>query len=113
MGNGQPSYQRDIYTFKAAATLAAKRQTALGLLNTSLSTQWLKASNDGADAGTATVTELKASLAGGTVGYTYSLMNFWWEDFLFLAASTGRTAGIVSYEHRVIDGLKLAIAIGS
>ena len=113
MGVVHSSNQQNVYTFNATTSLAAKRQTPLGLLDSNLTLQWQKPSNDGTYAGAATVLELRASLAGATVGYTRSLMDFWWEDFLFLAASTDRAAGIVSYEHRVIDGLNLAVAIES
>ncbi len=112
-GNSSPATQPDIYTGKATASFDARRQTALGLFDTGLSVQWLKASNDGTDAGTVSITELKASLAGATVGYTSSLMDFWAEDFLFLAATTSRTAGLISYEHSLTHDLKLAVALES
>ena len=109
--NGKPSFQRYTKTYEATGTLATQRQTPLGELDTGITAQWLKASDDGTHAGDASVQELKAALAGGTVGYTSSLMNFWSEDFQFLAAAPNRTAGIVSYEHRVFADTKLALAV--
>lgn len=57
--------------------------------------------------------EVKTSLAGGTVGYTDLLMNFWNEDFQFLAAAPNRAVGIVCYEHPVARDLMLAVAVES
>lgn len=110
-GRGTPSSARYINTLEANATIETKRKTALGDLETTFMSRWAKTSDDGTNPGTATVQELKASLKGGTVGYTDSLMNFWSEDFLFTATSPKRTIGIASYERDITDDAKLAIAI--
>lgn len=110
---GTPSFARSIDTATALATLDTRQQTTFGGLSTHLLAQWQKASNDGTEAGTATVQSLYGSLAGATVGYTYSLMNFWFGDFQFLATTPDLSVGIASYEHPIADHLKLAVAAES
>jgi hypothetical protein len=72
-----------------------------------------KASNDGSSAGTFTIQSLYGSLAGATLGYTGSLMNFWNGDFQFLATTPNLSVGIASYEHAIAQQLKLALAVES
>jgi hypothetical protein len=75
--------------------------------------QWQKATNDDTERGTATVQSLYGTLAGLTVGYTSSLMDFWGGDFQFLATTSNESVGIVAYEHAIMNNVKLAIAAES
>ncbi len=54
-----------------------------------------------------------ASLAGATVGYTSSLMDFWNGDFLFTATTPEISVGIASYEFQLSDTTRLAFAAES
>jgi Porin subfamily len=110
--SGSPA-ARSINTATAIAILDTRQATPLGELSTNLLAQWQKASHDGTDAGSATVQSLYGSLAGATVGYTHSLMNFWFGDFQFLATTPDLSVGIASYEHQIADHLKLAAAVES
>lgn len=93
--------------------LDTKRATPLGDLVTNTEVQWLKANNDGTDGGTVTVQSLYGSLAGATVGYTSSLMDFWYGDFLFTATTPEISVGIASYEFQLSDTTSLAFAAES
>ncbi len=108
-----PSQPRTVNTLTASANLDITRTTAIGDLETSLNFQWLKTSDDEGKFGAFSVQELYGSLAGWTVGYTDSLMNFWSGDFQFTAAAPKRTVGIVSFERDITDDWKLAVAIES
>jgi hypothetical protein len=93
--------------------LDTKRATPIGDLVTNTEVQWLKASNDGTDGGTVTVQSLYGSLAGATVGYTSSLMDFWNGDFLFLATTPELSVGIAAYEFQLVKNTMLAFAAES
>lgn len=111
--DGTSNNPTSINTTTASATLDTKRATSLGTLTTSTTAQWQKASNDGTDTGKATVQSLYGSVAGVTVGYTNSLIDFWGGDFAFLATTPNVSVGLVSYEHAITNNLKLAVAAES
>ncbi len=111
--SGTPSSARISNTLDASLTLDTTRTTALGDLDTAFGLKWTKASDDETRAGSVSVQSLSASLAGWTVGYTDSLMNFWSGDFQFSATAPSRSVGVVSYERELREGLKLALAVES
>ncbi len=90
-----------------------KSITRLGDLTTNMQVQWLKATNDGTDLGTATIQSLYGSMNGVTAGYTSSLMNFWGGDFLFTASTPNISVGIVSYEAPLNENFRIAAAVES
>jgi hypothetical protein len=88
--------------------LETTTKTAAGNVSTVLG---LKASRDsGGDAGLINMSEGYVAWAGWKVGYTDSLMNFWDGDFQFSANAPSRSIGRVSYEAKVTEDLKLALA---
>jgi hypothetical protein len=111
--DGTSNTPTSINTTTASANLDTKRRTSLGTLTTGTTAQWQKATNDGTDTGKATVQSLYGSLAGVTVGYTSSLIDFWGGDFAFLATTPNVSVGLVSYEHAITNNLKLAVAAES
>ncbi len=61
-----------------------------------------------------TLSEGTAALAGATVGYTDSVMNFWdGSDFQFSATAPSRTVGVVRYEHEIFENSKLGLSLES
>lgn len=93
--------------------LDTKQATPLGDLTTNTEVQWLKASDDGTDGGRVTVQSLYGSLAGATIGYTSSLMDFWSGNFLFTATTPELSVGIASYEFQLSNTTRLAVAAES
>ena len=59
----------------------------------------------------AQLSDATVSLAGVTVGYTDSVMNFWDGDFQSSAAVPSRTVGVARYEHEVFENAKLGISL--
>ncbi len=111
--DGTSNNPTSTYTATAKANLDTSRKTSLGTLTTNTMLQWQKSTNDGTQNGNATVQSLYGSLAGVTVGYTNSLIDFWGGDFQFLATTSSESVGLVSYEHAILDNVKLAVAAES
>ncbi|MGA7972778.1 MAG: porin [Pseudolabrys sp.] len=101
----------DVITFTYKPSLATTTPMALGDFKTTfeLSTQY--ASDDGNQV--TTLSEGTAQLAGATVGYTDSVMNFWDGDFQFSAAVPARTVGVVRYEYGIFKNSKLGLSLES
>jgi hypothetical protein len=100
-----------LHTVTGTARLDITRDTSVGELKTAGEATWSWDSD--ANVGSGWISELYASLAGVTVGYTDSLMNFWSGDFSFQATAPARTVGIVSWKHEFTDALSLTIAAES
>lgn len=108
---GTPAKNTIVHTFTAKPRLETTRQTALGELKTVAELTW--SVDDDSGLGALNGSELYASLAGFTAGYTDSLMNFWSGDFSFTATAPKRTVGIVSYKYELSDAASIAAAIES
>ena len=97
--------------------LETTRQTKLGEFKTTVAADWSKATGDGTQNGTASISGwsvgLNGKLGGLTVGYTGSLMSFWEGDFLSTASAPGRSANTIVYEYEFSDAHKLAIGLES
>jgi hypothetical protein len=108
---GTPAKGTTVHTVTAKGRLETTRQTALGELKTAAELTW--SADDDSGLGTGSASELYASLAGLTVGYTDSLMNFWSGDFSFNATAPKRTVGVVSYKYELSDAASITAAIES
>lgn len=108
---GTPASSSIVNTFTAQAGLETTRQTSLGELKTVGRVTW--SVDDDANLGIGSVSELYASLAGVTVGYSDSLMNFWSGDFSFNATVPIRTVGLVSYKLELSDATSVTVAVES
>lgn len=102
----EPSY---LNTGNVSGRIDTTRKTAFGDLTTGFEVKYEKTSNDGGN-GTLTLIEGIASLAGVSVGYTDSLMNFWDGDFQFSATSPKRTVGVVHYDRKIADTWSFTLA---
>jgi hypothetical protein len=101
----------DVTTFTYSPSLATTTPTALGALKTAFELSIKYASDDSSLV--TTLSEGTVALAGATVGYTGSVMNFWEGDFEFSATVPSRTVGVVRYEHEVFESLKLGLSLES
>jgi hypothetical protein len=108
---GVPARRTTVHTVTATGRLETTRKTALGELTTAGELTW--SADDDSGIGTWYASELYASLAGFTVGYTDSLMNFWSGEFSFNATAPQRTVGIVSYKYELSDAASITAAIES
>ena len=98
-----------VRTFTYEPTFNTTTPTALGDFATTLDIT-IKRSSD-TTALSAQLSDATASLAGATVGYTDSVMNFWDGDFQSTATVPARTVGVVRYEHEVFENAKLGISL--
>jgi len=76
-----------------------KTQTGLGELTTGLGMSVTYTSNPSNTQ--YTIDDATVSLAGVTVGYTYSVIGFWDGDFQFSANAPSRTVGVARYERTI------------
>lgn len=90
-------------------SIEATTPTALGDLATSLDLSIERSSDNTLLA--ATLEEGTLALAGLTVGYTDSVMNFWDGDFQATANVPSRTVGVVRYEHEIFENAKLGLSL--
>jgi hypothetical protein len=111
--NGTVSAGTISNTVSANLGLEVTRQTALGELKTTVGAEWSKATDDGTQNGSASVSGWSVGLGGLTVGYTGTLMSFWDGSFLTTANSPGRSANTVVYEHEFDDNNKIAAGLES
>jgi len=111
--NGTASRGSFVNTLSADIGLETAHQTGLGEFKTSFSANWSKATGDGTENGTASVSGWSVGLAGLTVGYTGSLMSFWEGDFISQANAPGRTANTIVYEYEFPDDNKVALGLES
>jgi hypothetical protein len=115
--NGTVSNGTSSNAVSANIGLETTRQTKLGEFKTSVSADWSKATDDGAQNGTASVSGwsvgLNGELGGLTVGYTGTLMSFWGGDFLSTASSPGRSANTIVYEHEIFDNNTVSFGLES
>ena len=101
-----------VTTFTYSPSLATTTPTALGDFKTSSELSVVYSSDDAAVV--TTLSEGTAALAGATVGYTDSVMNFWdGSDFQFSATAPSRTVGVVRYEHEIFENSKLGLSLES
>ena len=96
-------------SFTYEPTFATTTPTALGDFETSLDLSLVRSSDD--TSLKATLSEGTVALAGVTVGYTDSVMNFWDGDFQSSANVPSRTVGVVRYEHEVSENSKLGLSL--
>lgn len=108
---GTAARRTTVQTVTAVGRLETTRETSLGELKTAGAVTW--SADDDSGVGTATFSELYGALAGFTVGYTDSLMNFWSGDFSFTANAPQRTIGLVSYQYDLSDDASIAVAVES
>ena len=100
----------DVTTFTYKPNLATTTPTAVGDFKTSVELS-IQYSSDDMNVVT-TLSEGTAALAGGTIGYTDSVMNFWdGDDFQFSATAPSRTVGVVRYEHEIFENSKLGLSL--
>ena len=98
-----------VRSFTYEPTFATSTPTALGDLETSLDVSVVRSSDD--TNLKATLSEGTVALAGVTVGYTDSVMNFWDGDFQSSANVPSRTVGVVRYEHEISENSKLGLSL--
>jgi hypothetical protein len=101
-----PTY---LNTGNVSGRVDTTRKTALGDLTAGFEVKYERTTNDSGN-GTLTLTEGIASLAGVSVGYTDSLMNFWNGDFQSSATVPQRTVGVVHYERKITETLSFTLA---
>jgi hypothetical protein len=115
--NGTVSSGNVSNSVSANVGLETTRPTNLGEFKTTVAADWSKATGDGTQNGTASVTGwsagLNGRLGGLTVGYTGSLMSFWEGDFLSTASAPGRAANTMVYEYEFDGTHKLAVGLES
>jgi hypothetical protein len=100
-----------VTTFTYKPSLDTTTPTAVGDFKTTLELS-IKYSSDDSSVVT-TLSDGTAALAGATVGYTDSVMNFWDGDFQFSAAAPSRTVGVVRYEHAIFENSRLGLSLES
>lgn len=101
----------EVKTITYEPRIATTTPTGLGDLKTVFDIQFARSSGD-----TYTYTTLSegtVALAGATVGYTNSVMNFWSGDFQFSATSPQRTVAVARYEYEVVPDGKLGLSLES
>jgi hypothetical protein len=108
---GTPAKRTTVHTITATGRLETTRKTSLGELKTAGEVTW--SVDDDSGIGTGTFSELYGSLAGVTVGYTESLMNFWSGEFSFNATAPKRTVGLLSYKFDLSDAASITAAVES
>ena len=102
----------DVTTVTYSPNLVTTTPTAAGAFKTTVGLSVAYSSDDGNIV--TTLSEGTAVLAGATVGYTDSVMNFWdGSDFQFSATAPSRTVGVVRYEHEVFENSKLGLSLES
>jgi hypothetical protein len=104
--NGTVSAATISNSVSANLGLEVTRQTALGEFKTTAGVEWSKATDDGTQNGSASVSGWSVGLGGLTVGYTGTLMSFWDGSFLTTASSPGRSASTVVYEYESMTAIK-------
>ncbi len=112
-GNGTLSSASSVNTLNADIGLETSHQTPLGEFRTSFSGNWSKATGDGTENGTASVSGWSVGLSDLTVGYTGSLMSFWDGDFISTAIAPGRSADTIVVEHEFPADNKVALGLES
>lgn len=98
-----------VKTLTFSPTIDTTTHTRFGDLKTSFGLSIERTSDD--DAVRTTLSNATVALAGLTVGYDESVMNFWEGDFQFSAAVPQRTVGILRYDHPVSENSKLGISL--
>lgn len=98
-----------VKSFTYEPSLDTTTPTALGDLETTLDLSIKRSSDDTTLKGT--LSEGTVALAGVTVGYTDSVMNFWDGDFQSSANVPSRTVGVVRYEHEIFENSKLGLSL--
>ncbi len=101
-----------VTTFTYEPSLDTTTPTGVGDFTTTLELS-IKYSSDNSSLVT-TLSDATAALAGATVGYTDSVMNFWdGDDFQFSATAPSRTVGVARYEHEIFENSKLGLSLES
>ncbi len=101
-----------ITTFTYEPSLDTTTPTGVGDFKTTLNLS-IKYSSDDSSLAT-TLSDGTAALAGATVGYTDSVMNFWdGDDFQSSATAPSRTVGVVRYEYEIYENSKLGLSLES
>ena len=101
-----------VTTFSYSPSLATTTPTAVGDLKTAFELSVEYTSDDSSVV--TTLSEGTVALAGATVGYTDSVMNFWdGSGFQSTATAPSRTVGVVRYEHKIFENSKLALSLES
>lgn len=111
--NGTLSSASSVNTLNADIGLETSHQTPVGEFRTSFSGNWSKATGDGTENGTASVSGWSVGLSDLTVGYTGSLMSFWDGDFISTAIAPGRSANTIVFEHEFPADNKVALGLES
>ncbi|MGN6573248.1 MAG: hypothetical protein ACTHLO_17735, partial [Pseudolabrys sp.] len=111
--NGTVSRGTSANTVSADAGIEIRRKTALGEFKTTFGAGWSKATGDDTQNGSFEVNGWSVGLAGFTVGYINTLMNFWEGDFLSTVNAPGRTANAVTYEYKIDAANTIAAGIES
>lgn len=102
----------NVTTVTYSPELDTTTPTAVGDFKTTFGLSVAYSSDDGNIV--TTLSEGTAALAGATVGYTDSVMNFWdGSDFQFSATAPSRTVGVVRYEHEIFENSKLGLSLES
>ena len=101
--NGTMSSAQSSDSLAGYAGFQMMRHSDLGDITATGSASWSKATDDGTQNGSASVSGWSLGLDSLTVGYTGTLMSFWSGDFLSVANAPQRAANTVVYEY---DGIK-------
>lgn len=96
---------------RASFSFDVTRFTEIGRVATSIGGAWSWTRGDGTSAGSFQFSEISLAVGGAKLGYAASLTSFFEGDLLATAFTPARSVGLVSYEHAIAEGTRIAVAV--